>query len=59
MIALLVVVLVKTLGDEFDLVAELDDDRVDGAGPLRTERDSYGTLKLKRLARDSSIGGSP
>ena len=49
MAGMIVVVLVEELKDKFDWEAELEGDRIDGVGPLKTARDSYGTLKLKRL----------
>lgn len=49
MIALLVAVLVEEIGSQFEWVATLEKDRVDGVDPLKTQRDSYDTLELKRL----------
>jgi Cytochrome P450 len=49
MIGLLVVVLVRELEGRFDCVADLEEDRIDGIEPLKAKRDSYGTLKLRRL----------
>jgi Cytochrome P450 len=49
LIGLMVVVLVRELEGRFSCVAELDEDRIDGVGPLKAERSSYDTLKLRRL----------
>lgn len=49
MIGLIVAALVGELGDGFEWVAGVAADRIDGAGPLRTERNSYETLGLRRM----------
>jgi cytochrome P450 len=49
LISLMVVVLVRELESRFACVAELNEDRIDEVGPLKTERSSYDTLKLRRL----------
>lgn len=49
LIGLIVVVLVQELEGRFDCVADLEEDRIDGVEPLKVERNSYDTLKLRRL----------
>lgn len=48
-IGLLVAVLVEELGVGYDWATDLEEDRLDQEGPLRTARDSYATLKLRRV----------
>lgn len=49
MVGLIVAVLVEELEDRFEWVAELPSNRIDGVGPLKTERDSYDMLKLRKF----------
>jgi Cytochrome P450 len=49
LIALMVVVLLRELEGRFACVAESEEDRIDGPGPLKADRSSYGTLRLRRL----------
>ncbi len=49
MVGLIVAVLVTELEGRFDCVTELEEDRIDGIEPLKAKRDSYDTLKLRKL----------
>lgn len=53
MVGLIVAVLVTVLAGRFDCVSKVDEDRIDGVEPLNAKRDSYETLKLRRLEESS------